>query len=166
MSTRSPNLKHSGYLVTITANNQRFTGAEDNFRDTTMRFAKAISDLYTDKGLQQITKCKVPDITIDQLFATNELIKNVDCTSTLEIGPTTGVLHCHSVLIYHHYTKLQIDKPSIQTFMSNHGFDKCHCNFRFFSDSSTIMKEYIGKTLDQVKQAIKQKNDKLIATTQ
>lgn len=162
----SKNICHSGFMITINTN-KRYQGFEETFENDVMNFAKTINELFDNvSGIKLVTKCKDKNVSIDQLFADNSLIRDIDISKSIEIGPQTNTLHCHVVAIYHHYSKLQISVDDIKKYFADKGYGSVHCFYRFFTDSAANMQSYIGKTVNQIKESLKQKNDKLIATTQ
>lgn len=159
---RSKNIKYSGFLLTINTN-QKFTGHEINFRETVESFMNAVSDMYKVDGLKSIIKCKDTTVDINTLWNNNEIIKDISINSTPELGPSSQCLHIHSNIIISHYTKIHLDKDAIQSYMKEKGFSGCHVHFSYYTDSAKQIKDYVHKTVPEVRQALKNKRDTYFA---
>ena len=95
----------SSFLLTINTN-QKYDSDDKFLQNDAELFDECVQDILNNIG----DYIKLPD----EQHWSEEFIKNVDSDYTVERGTIKGRLHCHILMRFEHFTKIQLDYGKIK----------------------------------------------------
>ena len=134
------NLKpiHSNFLLTINTN-QQYKDNDKHLENDIQIFENTIKDVLNnvDKYVNLATGDKWDDDTI----------KNIDIDYIIERGTKKGQIHCHALIKFTHFTKLQLNYKKMKEKVQNElGLKNIYLNNRLIRNSGADnILEYLNK---------------------
>lgn len=136
-------LKHSNFIITINTNKKVGVHSKE---------AEELAERLEIIGEEVLKELNANGFGFKYLDGqgswTPQWIKSVETEGTTEIGPKTGFLHLHMMVLLEHWTKVQVDTKELKEYFSEAWGSPVYVNVEYFMEADRareVLRAYIRK---------------------
>lgn len=138
-ASRTNQLKHSNYYLTLNTNKQ-FNPHDEELEPYVDKFEKCISEIFQGNNIK-----KYIIIQNDDSFSKDKF-KEISTEAVIELGKAKPTVHCHALVKIAHRSKVKLDYEKIRNkVIKDMELENCYLKANLFRNAGDTLEKYLNK---------------------